>query len=166
LWNTIYGNSDLKSTVIVPNDLAWHHIAVVMTNFAQAKFYLDGGPGQTVNRTVTTLASTSGITNLLVGVETDALYFRGLLDRVRISDSALSVEELDAVAVPRPKLLIQQNGTSMTVTWPASFSDYTLESGETVDAANWTVESATLEEDHYTANLPVTTATRFYRLRK
>jgi concanavalin A-like lectin/glucanase superfamily protein len=167
LWTTIYGNSDLKSTVIVPNDLAWHHIAVVMTNFAQAKFYLDGVLGSTINRTVATAPSTSGITNLVIGQESDALYFKGLLDRVRISNSALSISELDSIAIPLPKLAIQPSGSgSFVLTWSTNFTDYILESTESIPSVSWTGETYTVVGDQNTATIPVSTQNRFYRLRK
>jgi hypothetical protein len=167
LWTTIVGNSDLKSTVIVPNDLAWHHIAVVVTNFAQAQFYLDGVLGQTVNRTIATAPTAAGITNLLIGMDTDALYFRGLLDRVRISSSALSSNELDSIAIPLPKLKIQPNGVgSFVLTWPTNFTDYMLESTGSIPSASWTNESYSAVGDQNSATIPVSIQNRFYRLRK
>lgn len=166
LWTTIYGNTDFKSSVVFPDDNAWHHVAVVMENFAQMKFYLDGVLSQTMNRTASGNASGAAVTNLLIGLEGDTTYFKGLLDRVRISNSALSADQLDSAAIPAPKLSMQFNGTSIVLTWPASFAGYTLESAETVDATTWAVESASVVGDQYTADISLTTATRFYRLRK
>lgn len=166
LWTTVYGNTDFKSSVVFPDDNAWHHVAVVMENFAQVNFYLDGVLSQTMNRTSANVPSAAAVTNLLIGLEGDTTYFKGLLDRVRISNTALTADQLDSVAIPAPKLSMQFNGTSVVLTWPASFSDYTLESAETVNAVNWTSESASVVGDQYTAELPLTTAARFYRLRK
>ncbi len=168
LWTSIYGNQDLKSSVVVPNDLAWHHIAVVVTNFAQASFYLDGVLGQTVSRTTATAPTTSGITNLLIGLEADTTFFKGLMDRVRISDAALSAGELDSVAIPRPTLVIQPGAPgSFVLTWPANFTGFTLESAPGISSASWTQESYSVVDGQNTATIvPASTGNRFYRLRK
>jgi hypothetical protein len=168
LWTTIYNNTDFKSSVDFPNDLEWHHVAVVVTNFSQVHFYLNGELRQTMNRTATGVPGAAGITNLLIGMEADATYFKGLLDRVRISNSALSAEELDSVAIPLPKLVMQLNGNGgLTLSWPSKFTDYVLESTAILPAVSWTEQAYTTEGDQHTATItPSTTENRFYRLRK
>ena len=101
LHTTVFGNTDFASSVVIPNDNRWHHVAAVMEdNFARMRFYLDGISRQTINRTATGAATASGSPNLLIGMESDARYFRGTLDRVRIDDTNLVAAELDYPAKP------------------------------------------------------------------
>lgn len=100
LHTTLFGNTDFTSTVPIPNDNRWHHVAAVMENFARVRFYLDGVLRQTVNRTATAALTSSGTGNLQIGLESDARYFRGLLDRVRIHNDALTNSTLDYPAIP------------------------------------------------------------------
>lgn len=99
LHTTLYGNTDFASSVFVPNDNRWHHVAAVMENFARVRFYLDGVLRQTMNRTATAAPSSSATPVLTVGKESETRYFRGLLDRVLIHNNALSAAELDFPAI-------------------------------------------------------------------
>jgi hypothetical protein len=101
LHTTVYGNTDFVSSVVIPNDNRWHHIAAVMENdFGRVRFYLDGSSRQVINRTATGAATDSGAPTLVIGAESDARYFTGLLDRVRIHDTALTNQTLDFPAIP------------------------------------------------------------------
>ena len=101
LHTTVFGNTDFASSVVIPNDNRWHHVAAAMeNNFGRVRFYLDGTSRQTINRTATGAASASGSPNLLIGMESDTRYFRGTLDRVRIDDTNLVAAELDYPAKP------------------------------------------------------------------
>ena len=100
LHTTVLGTADFSTNVRLPNDNRWHHIAVVMENFEQLHFYLDGVQRQTVNRTQTNPPNTGGSEQLLIGKESETRYFRGLMDRVIINDSALTQAELDFPAAP------------------------------------------------------------------
>ncbi|MEW6159900.1 MAG: LamG-like jellyroll fold domain-containing protein, partial [Verrucomicrobiota bacterium] len=100
LHTTIFGTQDIGSSVRIPNDNRWHHIAVVCEDFSRLHFHLDGVRMQTVNRTGTGAASSSGSPSLLIGMESDTRYFKGLLDRVRIHNTALTPEQLDYPARP------------------------------------------------------------------
>jgi hypothetical protein len=100
LHTTLLGVQDFTSSVVVPNDGRWHHVAAVMEDFARVHFYLDGALRQTVNKTDARLPSSSGVNSLLIGKESETLFFRGLLDRVVIHNTALTGAELDFPAVP------------------------------------------------------------------
>lgn len=101
LHTTVYGNADFASSVVVPNDNRWHHVAAVMENdFGRVRFYLDGISRQTINRTATGVPSSSGSGGLTIGMESENRYFTGLLDRVRLDNTALEAGELDYPAVP------------------------------------------------------------------
>lgn len=100
LHTTILGNTDFVSSTLVPNDGRWHHVAAVMVNFAQVRFYLDGILRQTINRTSANPLTSGGTAGLLIGKESDTLFFRGLLDRVLIHNDALAISALDFPAIP------------------------------------------------------------------
>jgi hypothetical protein len=99
LHTTLYGNADFASPVQVPNDGRWHHVAVVMEDFARVHFYLDGILRHTVNRTAAAVNASSP-PGLLIGKESETRYFRGLLDRVIIHNVALNASTLDFPAIP------------------------------------------------------------------
>jgi hypothetical protein len=100
LHTTLYNNTDFASSVVVPNDGRWHHVAAVMEGFARVRFYLDGAVRQTINRTATGVPVSSGTGGLLIGKESETLFFRGVLDRVRINNDALTNSTLDFPAIP------------------------------------------------------------------
>ena len=100
LHTTVLGTADFTTSVGIPNDNRWHHIAVVMQDFARLHFYLDGAFRQTVNRTQTGAASSSATPGMLIGKESEARYFRGILDRVVINNNALTNSTLDFPAIP------------------------------------------------------------------
>jgi hypothetical protein len=99
LHTTVVGTADFTTSVPIPNDNRWHHIAVAMDNFTQLRFYLDGVLRQTVNRTQTGAPTAGGTPQLLIGKESETRYFRGILDRVIIDNSALDAAALDYPAV-------------------------------------------------------------------
>jgi hypothetical protein len=95
LHTTVIGTADFTTSVAVPNDARWHHIAVTMDNFDQLRFYLDGVLRQTVTRTQTGAPTAGGTPRLLIGKESETRYFRGVLDRVIINNDALARTALD-----------------------------------------------------------------------
>ena len=100
LHTTLLGNTDFTTTVVIPNDNRWHHIAAVMEDYARVRFYLDGNLRQTVNRTAAGIPSDGGTPQLLIGMESDTRYLRGIVDRVRIHNNALTNSTLDFPAIP------------------------------------------------------------------
>lgn len=127
LQTTVYGVTDFIGTAaLVPNDGQWHHVAAVMVNYAQVRFYIDGVFKQSLNRTSANAPTGTGSSpthNLLMGLESDALYFKGFLDRVRISNQALTNGELDAAKIiGTPYISSQPANVTVTVQGNASFS--------------------------------------------
>jgi hypothetical protein len=86
--------------VLVPNDNRWHHVAAVMEDFARVRFYLDGILRQTINRTATAALTSGGTAGLVIGKESETLFYRGLLDRVIVNNNALTNSTLDYPAIP------------------------------------------------------------------
>lgn len=100
LHTTVLGTADFTTSVTIPNDNRWHHIAVTMENFDQLRFFLDGALRQTVTRTQTGAASAGGTPQLLIGKESETRYFRGILDRVIVHNETLAHTALDYPAAP------------------------------------------------------------------
>jgi hypothetical protein len=103
LHTTLYGNTDFASSVLVPNDNRWHHVAAVMEGYARVRFYLDGILRQTVNRTATAVPTSSTGNQIYIGKESETVFFRGLLDRVIINNNALTnsaAAPIDYPAIP------------------------------------------------------------------
>ena len=103
LHTTLYGNTDFASSVIVPNDNRWHHVAAVMEGYARVRFYLDGVLRQTMNRTATGVPSSSTGNQIYIGKESETVFFRGLVDRVIINNNALTNSDaapIDYPAIP------------------------------------------------------------------
>jgi hypothetical protein len=61
-----------------------------------------------------------------------------------------------------PKLSIQSSGSSVVVSWPAQFTDYTLQSNTNLSTTNWVAVSAPGNQ----ATEMISGSTRFYRLIK
>lgn len=123
LHTTIYGVQDYFSSVVVPNDNRWHHVAAAVEDFERVHFYLDGVLRQTIEKTDPRMPTTSGTGGLLIGKESETLYYRGLLDRVIIHNNVLTAEELDYPAVPglavfqtHPSGLLVNDGGTATFT--------------------------------------------------
>jgi autotransporter-associated beta strand protein len=102
LHTTAFKIKDIVSTATVPNDAAWHHVAVVHTDGATMQFYIDGTLAATVAYTNGAgYRTTSQIT--LGAASEGANWFTGYLDRVRFDNRALTPAELDfSAGSPRP----------------------------------------------------------------
>jgi hypothetical protein len=100
MHTTLLGNTDFTTSVTVPNDNRWHHVAAEMEGFARVRFYLDGVLRQTVNRTAAGVPNSGGTAGLTIGKESETRYFRGVLDRVIIHNDTLTNATLDFPAIP------------------------------------------------------------------
>ena len=95
---TLFGIVDINSGLFLPTDGAWHHIAVVWTPGVGATFFLDGGYETAVAETGSMRAF--GNNYLIIGAESvvgNAV--QAIMDRFRIHMAALTVDQLDSVAV-------------------------------------------------------------------
>ncbi len=115
---TTLGIADVRSQAAIPDDGAWHHIAVIHEAGKELRFYVDGALGDTV-------AYTNGVnftrTQKLfsIGAEWNgALQYIGSVDRLKVSSGMLKPDQLDSQAAP-PASLIDfafDEGTGTTVT--------------------------------------------------
>jgi hypothetical protein len=115
---TTLGIADVPSAAAIPDDEAWHHIAVVHENGLELRFYVDGVLGDTVPYT-TGVNFTRTQKLFSIGAEWNgALQYTGSVDRLRVTSGMLTPEQLDYQAVPPTTLVDFQfdegSGTKVT----------------------------------------------------
>ena len=97
LHTTTFKIKDIASTAAIPNDGAWHHVAVVHTDGVNMKFYIDGALAATV--AYTNGAGYRVSSEINIGADpAGANWFTGYLDRIRFDNRALTPAELDSSA--------------------------------------------------------------------
>ncbi|MBL9171063.1 MAG: LamG domain-containing protein [Verrucomicrobiales bacterium] len=115
---TTLGIADVSSAAAIPDDGAWHHIAVVHQPGVELRFYVDGVLGDTVPYTSgVNFTRTQKIFS--IGAEWNgALQYIGSVDRLKVSSGILAPDELDFQAVPPSKLIDfgfdEGSGTTVT----------------------------------------------------
>jgi endonuclease/exonuclease/phosphatase family metal-dependent hydrolase len=161
LHTTTFKIKDIPSAASVPNDGKWHHVAVVHTDGANMKFYIDAvlaatvpytnGPGFRVTNTIS-----------LGGASDDANPFTGAMDRICFDQKALTPSELDFPAVPR--LSIRKSGSNLMVAWPVSKSPYKLQMTDRLQNATWTDVPSQLQGPEFQASVTPTNSAKFFKL--
>ncbi|MBP8606361.1 MAG: alginate lyase family protein [Phycisphaerae bacterium] len=82
----------------------WHHVAVVLTddgspNINEAVLYIDGLPETTLGGVAACPVNTAAAADVKVGVNTPGtVFFKGLMDEVRIYDTVLTQQEVQQIA--------------------------------------------------------------------
>lgn len=102
---TTLGIADVSSQAAIPDDEAWHHIAVVHENGLEFRFYVDGVLGDTVPYTSgVNFSRTQSLFS--IGAEWNgALQFIGSVDRLKVFSGILTPDQLDFQAVPPTSLI-------------------------------------------------------------
>lgn len=101
IW-TLFGVVDVSSGLFLPQDAAWHHVAVVYEPGVGVTFFLDGDSTY-VEETRSMRAF--GNNRLSIGAEGLSESIVAALDRVRVHKALLTAEQLDGVAAsPKPVL--------------------------------------------------------------
>ena len=102
---TTLGIADVSSSAAIPDDGAWHHIAVVHQPGVELRFYVDGVLGDTRPYTAgVNFTRTQKIFS--IGAEWNgALQYIGSVDRLKVSSGILAPDELDYQNVPPAKLI-------------------------------------------------------------
>ena len=171
---TTLGIADMPSDTAVVQPDVWQHLAVVHRNGQSITYFVNGQEAGTRSYAGgTRLATTNKV--LYIGAEWDGgLAFSGLIDRVRISNTALAANQLDSdplnpAVVEAPVLLaIGLSQSNFTLSWPdAGSSGYLLEFINTLPGTVWSAEPATpvVAAGQKTVTIPIIDSTRFYRLR-
>ena len=163
------GKRELMSSAAVPLDGGWHHIAVVHESGTEMRFFVDGQLEDTASYTQG--PGSGGVPGLIVGMDQAGEFrFAGSLDRVRISDAALTPEEFDLLEITppgdEPALEISRTGNEVTVSWPVAAGDFVLETSlEVGPDAEWTVVTHQTSGAEHTYTTEATGEARFFRLR-
>ncbi len=97
---TTLGILDVSSQAAIPDDDAWHHIAVVHENGKEFRFYEDGVLGDTVAYTRgVNFTRTQKLFSL--GAEWNgALRYTGLVDRLKVFSGIVTPDQLDYQKAP------------------------------------------------------------------
>ncbi len=169
---TTLGILDQPSLAAIPDDDAWHHLAVVHDATAlEFRFYVDGALGDTVPYEGGVLIDVRTATEFYIGSEpTGGLPFVGKLDRLTISAGVVPEEELDypiEVVDPVPELTIELAADAVELTWPSAPAGYVLQSTTDLgNSAGWTAVSGspTPVEGNLQLSVPTTTQETFFRL--
>lgn len=134
LGATSYGIVDLTTTANVPNDGKWHHVAIAHQLNEKVVFYVDGQLKQTREALRGVSPTSDGTLHLGYELVNGRAInpFIGRVDRLRISEGVLSLEQLDFSAHPVFSDNAELSGlTTSTGSFVPAFS-----SGTTVYAAN------------------------------
>jgi len=140
---TTFAVRDFTSTVALPLDGQWHHVAAV---YGEANggviYYVDGEEMQTVTETGTYRFTNPGAHELNIGTQYTAIgRFNGDIDRVRISNAILTPAQLDSVRnSPKPVV----NSTVAYFSFDAASGPYVSEGAQpavsTIPLDEWVVD--------------------------
>jgi hypothetical protein len=173
LQATTLGIADLPSdpTLAAIAIDSWQHLAVVHRNGQSITYFTNGVEAQSRPYTGgTRLAETNRV--LYIGAEWDGgLPFTGLIDRIRISNSALTAFQLDSnPANPiDPRLSIVRSQSDVTLSWPEHPDAFdSLEFSNTLPASNWQAvpTEPVVVAGQRTVTVPITGSARFYRVNR
>jgi hypothetical protein len=172
---TTLGIADMPATAAVVDPDLWQHVAVVHKKGVSITYFINGKEIDSRPYTGGTIpADTRKV--LYIGAEWNGgLPFTGFIDRVRISNSALTASQLDSdpknpAAAPQPplRLAIARSQSNVILSWPqAGSAGYILEFSNILPNSNWSPEPTTpvVVADQKTATVPITGSARYYRLR-
>ncbi|MHC1764675.1 MAG: LamG-like jellyroll fold domain-containing protein [Verrucomicrobiia bacterium] len=151
LFVTTLGVLDRDSTAKIPDDAAWHHIAVVHENGKEFRFYVDGALADTK-------AYTSGVnftrTNevFYIGSEpTFGLQYTGKLDRLKVTQGMLTPDQFDYPAVATPPSIVSAGavGSAVGVVFDVAVDPATAANPAKYAVSGATVTSAKLIAPNY-----------------
>jgi hypothetical protein len=160
LFTTTYGIADVPSSASIPDDSAWHHVAVVHENLNEMRFYIDGTLGDSIPYTQS--VNRADDPTFYVGHEINGVNpWLGSIDRIRITRTALTPDQFDLNSTSSPTQTTISVSTnpdqSLTLSWEGGG---TLQSSNRV-AGPW--------EDEANATSPTQTepteSQQFYRIR-
>jgi endonuclease/exonuclease/phosphatase family metal-dependent hydrolase len=163
LHTTAFKIKDISSGATLPNDGQWHHLAVVHTDRLNMKFYIDAVLAATVVYTNGAGFRTSS--DITIGSAADnANPFTGYLDRIKFDDRALGPAQFDFPAVPT--LGVRRSANLLTLYWPGSATNYTLQVNDTLRTNGWVNASSQLQDGENQATIAATNSAKYFRLRR
>jgi hypothetical protein len=93
---TTLGILDANSAAVVPDDGAWHHIAVVHQNGVELRYYVDGVLGHTREYTSGVIFTRTQDYFTLGAEPGGGLQYVGSLDRLKVTSGALTPDQFDS----------------------------------------------------------------------
>jgi endonuclease/exonuclease/phosphatase family metal-dependent hydrolase len=163
LHTTTFKIKDISTSAAFPNDGQWHHVAVVHTDGANMKFYIDANLAATI--AYTNGAGYRTDSTLTIGsAEDGANPFTGYLDRISFDERALAPAQFDFPAIP--PLGIRKNGNALTVFWPTWKTGYVLQMNSSLDTTNWTNVSTQAQGNENQATITPTNSAKYFRLKR
>lgn len=93
---TTLGILDANSAAIIPDDDAWHHIAVVHENGVELRYYVDGVLGDTRAYTSGVIFTRTQDFFMLGAEPAGGLQYVGSLDRLKVTSGILTPDEFDS----------------------------------------------------------------------
>ena len=168
---TTLGVLDASSSAAIPDDGAWHHIAVVHENGKEIRYYVDGTLGATRAYTGSVIFTRTQTQFYLGSEPTGGLQYVGSLDRLKVTSGILTVDQLDFWPIPgvppgAPSLSI---APMEQISWPTTPGGYKLQrSADLGTVKNWTDATNTpvLGAGFYYILVPPTEPKAFFRLIK
>jgi len=147
------------------SDTDWHHVAVTRSG-ETVTFYIDAAPAGTVTASGEFADNASPVRIGTDGPDNAASMFNGLIDDMRIYNSALSAQEILQFMASSPRLNVALASTNLVVSWPEAL-DLVLQFSGGLSPANWTNVNQTpaVVVGQKTLALPLTGDTGFYRLK-
>lgn len=173
---TTLGIEDMPSDTAVVEADVWQHLAVAHRKGQSITYFVNGQEAGTRSYTGgTRLAETTKI--LYIGAEWNGgLPFTGLIDRIRISNTALTANQLDsdpknpAASAQAPlRLAIARSQSNVIFSWPeAGSAGYILEFSNSLPGLSWSPETTTpvVAAGQKSVTAPITESARFYRLKR
>jgi hypothetical protein len=163
LHTTTFRVKDISSSAALPDDAQWHHVAVVHTDGVDMKFFVDGALAATVS--YTNGIGSRASSNITIGSAAGgANPFTGFPDRISFHNEAFSAAQLDFPAtIP---LGVRKANNSVVLFWPATKSDYKLQTSSALPALSWSNADLTVVGNENQATFSPSNAARFFRLRK
>ncbi len=163
LHTTAFKVRDISSSASLPNDGQWHHVAVVHSDGANMKFYIDGALAATVP--YTSGAGYRTESTITIGSDADgANPFTGYLDRVRFDQRAMVPGEFDFPAVP--VIGIRRNGNMLTLFWSEAMANYTLQANGSLGSNGWVNLATQVQDGEIRANITPTNLATYFRLKR
>ncbi len=93
---TTLGILDANSAAAVPDDGAWHHIAVVHENGVELRYYVDGVLGDTRSYTSGVIFTRTQNYFTLGAEPGGGLHYTGALDRLKVTSGVLTPDQFDS----------------------------------------------------------------------
>ena len=175
---TTLGIADMPADKAVVELGVWQHLAVAHKKGQSITYFINGAEAGTRSYTS---GSTLAVTNrvLYIGAEWNGgLPFTGLIDRIRISNTALTAGQLDSnpkipASVPAPaptlRLAVARSQSNVILSWPETDSaGYILEFSDVLLNAKWSPEptAPVVAAGQRTATVPIGGSARYYRLKR